>query len=591
MRGVKQADMKIALPHTPTLNASTLAATAIAPSSPIPGRSNPFVGLRPFNIDESLLFFGRRQQTIELLERLHRNHFIAVLGSSGCGKSSLIRAGLIPKLLAGFLLEEREAWSIATLKPGDAPLRNLAIALSDPPTKTAARHLQSAIQEGGTHAILNYLQPTLTAANSNLLLLVDQFEELFRFGIESGKPEQRDEATDFVALLLQLTEQRQLPVYVVLTMRSDFLGECDNFYGLPEAFNGSQYLVPRLTRQQRQQAIEGPVRLFGATLSPRLLDRVLNDAGDKPDHLPVLQHALLRTWEHWRKRGAVQLDIEDYEAAGTFKNALSNDAEAALSGMTAEELKITEKMFQALTDVDANNRRVRRPIHLSELVKLLGVTRITVKRIIDRFRGSGRSFLTITWEADPLIDISHESLIRQWNRLGEWIETEYQSRTTYLRIVDRAKLYKKYEGGLLKGVDLKVARRWWKKYKPNLLWASRYESEFSFVKRFMIKSNIWRWLKRASWIIPLMAFSSYFYVTAKYPSHEQGKIYGDYAPLWVKYTYDGLAAGMILTWLITLAIAILNVSARFMIKIGKSSFRLTNHIYLKHRNKSSFLRH
>ena len=101
--------------------------------------------------------------------------------------------------------------------------------------------------------------------------------------------------------MLALAEQRRLPIYVVMTMRSDFLGDCDHFHGLPEAMNRGQYLVPRLTRQQRQQAIEGPSLLFGASISPRLLDRLLNDVGDKSDQLPVMQHALMRTWEEWRR--------------------------------------------------------------------------------------------------------------------------------------------------------------------------------------------------------------------------------------------------------------------------------------------------
>src|SRR5262245_33251738 len=101
--------------------------TAMAEANAFP--SNPFVGLRPFDSDEALLFFGRREQTVELLQQLHRTHFIAVVGSSGCGKSSLIRAGLIPKLKAGFLVHDLDQWRVAVMKPGDAPIRNLATAL------------------------------------------------------------------------------------------------------------------------------------------------------------------------------------------------------------------------------------------------------------------------------------------------------------------------------------------------------------------------------------------------------------------------------------------------------------------------------
>src|SRR5262249_25127375 len=153
-------------------------------------------------------------------------------------------------------------------------------------------------------------------------------------------------------------DQRELPIYVVLTMRSDFIGDCDNFFGLPEAMNRSQYLVPRLTRRQRQEAIEGPIKLFGASISQRLLDRVLNDAGDKSDQPPVMQHALMRTWESWQRKREGAIDLPSYEAVGTINEALSRDAECAMEGMSEDEIRITKHMFQALTDTDGRGRRI-----------------------------------------------------------------------------------------------------------------------------------------------------------------------------------------------------------------------------------------
>jgi energy-coupling factor transporter ATP-binding protein EcfA2 len=471
---------------------------------------SPVVGLRPFDSDEALLFFGRREQTVELLQQLHRTHFIAVVGSSGCGKSSLVRAGLIPKLKAGFLVEDLDQWRVAVMKPGDGPVRNLAAALlgasSDGADEQEVERLVENIGQFGAEAILMRLAPALYDS-SNLLLLVDQFEEIFRFGFESGTPQQRAEAEDFVSIILALAEQRRLPIYVVMTMRSDFLGDCDNFYGLPEAMNRSQYLVPRLTRQQRQQAIEGPIRLFGGAISPRLLDRVLNDVGDKLDQLPVMQHALMRTWEEWergeterRRDGETerddnpqsgQVDLPHYEAAGGINDALSKDAEAALDGMSEE---ITERMFQALTDTDARNRRVRRPAHLSEVVAITGAACETVLKIIERFRGGGRSFLTLTNEADPLIDISHESLIRQWDRMSEWVETEAESREMYRRVADAARTYHKHgqkRDLLWGGTQLQLALNWKKEREPNRRWAERYDPEFDSAIGFLHRSQRW----------------------------------------------------------------------------------------------------
>lgn len=258
----------------------------------------PFVGLRPFHSHEHHLFFGREEQTAELLQRLHHHRFVAVVGSSGSGKSSLVRAGLIPTLRGGFLVEDRDRWHMAVMKPGYAPLASLAAALvpvlsvgNDTDSVPELDALRDAIDEAGTDAVLQAVRPLFQADDANLLLVVDQFEEIFRFGGTAG----HTEAADFVATVLALAGQRQLPVYVVMTMRSDFLGDCDVFHGLPAALNRSQYLVPRLSRGQLRTAIQGPIRLFGATVSRTLVDRLLNDLGDDHDRLPVLQHALLRT--------------------------------------------------------------------------------------------------------------------------------------------------------------------------------------------------------------------------------------------------------------------------------------------------------
>jgi len=191
---------------------------------------NPFVGLRPFERADSLYYFGRDTQIQALLTSLHRSRFLAVVGSSGCGKSSLIQAGLVPALEAGFLVRDRDRWRIAVCKPGEAPLRHLAANLlavtgqdQDPDTVT---RLTDRLLEEGVEAALECLGPTLAGDDTNLLLLVDQFEELFRFGQDSigtqgarqeagqGAGTQaagrRAEAEAFVDLLLRLVSRDRL---------------------------------------------------------------------------------------------------------------------------------------------------------------------------------------------------------------------------------------------------------------------------------------------------------------------------------------------------------------------------------------------
>ena len=455
-------------------------------------RSNPYVGLRPFFERDSLYFFGRGQQLAELLEILHHQRFLGVVGSSGSGKSSLVRAGLLPKLLGGFLAQDRDRWRIVKLKPGDAPIGNLASALLealDQPADTAARTaLEQRIHEDHTEAVLEVLAARVEP-NANVFVLVDQFEEIFAFrgsheeedSIRSDparwqeRARRRSEAADFVDLLLELSRRRDLPIYVALTMRTDFLGECDLFYGLPEALNRSRYLVPRLTRQQLREAIEGPAILLGARIEPPLLDHLLNELGDRFDRLPVLQHALLRTWDAWQQSGGVgPIDFPHYEAAGRLDRALDRDAEGALRDL---DTGVTSAIFKRLTDTDVRQRRVRSPARVTQLMAASGADRGTVDAIVKRFEEGGRNFLYTAADGkpdDPRVDIAHESLIRQWDRARRWVDEERQSRDQFRELAVRARKRERDQAALLQEPELRMVSDWRDAVHPSRSWAERY---------------------------------------------------------------------------------------------------------------------
>ncbi len=271
-------------------------------------RFNPFPGLRTFEPDEDYLFFGREKQIDELLRRLRTTRFLSIVGTSGSGKSSLVRAGLIPSLYGGAMTRAGSSWRVAILRPGEDPIGNLAAALAtdealgvgDGETELT-RAFYATTLRASNRGLVECIRQARLPARDNVLVLVDQFEEVFRFK-RSRRLAGRDEAISFVKLLLEAAREEAVPSYIALTMRSDFIGDCMEFGDLPETVNAGLYLVPRMTREELRLAITGPVAVGGGEISPRLVSRLLNDVGDDPDQLPILQHALLRTWEKWEEK-------------------------------------------------------------------------------------------------------------------------------------------------------------------------------------------------------------------------------------------------------------------------------------------------
>jgi hypothetical protein len=484
--------------------------------------TNPFPGLRPFEFEESHLFFGRDGQSEQLTGKLSRTRFVAVVGTSGSGKSSLVRAGFLPALLGGFMTSAGSAWRVAIMRPGNDPVGNLARALNSPEVfgsddeENAA--IQTAIAEStlrrGSLGLVDAVRQAVMAPDENLLVVVDQFEEIFRFARVATGEQYGNEAAAFIKLLLEASSQRDVPIYVVLTMRSDYLGDCSQFWGLPEAINESQYLIPRLTRDRLREAITGPVAVGGGKITPRLVNRLLNDVGDNQDQLPVLQHLLMRSWNEWKEKLLTieakigeetvsrphkdvhegdAIDLCCADAVGGMANALSRHADEAFSELpTDHHREVAEKLFKALTEKGPDNREIRRPITLGEICAVTGAGKKEVATVIETFRRPGRSFLmpppTVALESESLIDISHESLIRGWARLKEWVDEEARSSRIYRRLAETAVLHKEGGAGLWRDPDLQIALNWREQGKPNEVWARRYHPEFALAGSFLNES-------------------------------------------------------------------------------------------------------
>jgi hypothetical protein len=462
--------------------------------------SNPFPGLRPFEPEEDYLFFGRERQTDELLRKLRTTRFLSILGRSGSGKSSLVRSGLIPTLWGGGMTHAGSRWRVVIMRPGEDPLGNLAAALSMPGVlydgdydENLTRAFFETTLRASRLGLVECIRQSRVSEGNKILVLVDQFEEIFRYK-RSRRIVGRDEAAAFVKLLLSARES-EVPCYVAITMRSDFIGDCMEFGQLPEVINDGLYLVPRMSRDELKSAITGPVGVGGAAIAPRLVSRLLNDVGDDPDQLPILQHALMRTWERWEEEGKpdTPLDLAQYEAIGTMHSALSRHAEECFSELDARGQIIAEKLFKALTDKASDVRGVRRPAPMSEICSLTGESLEAVTAVVDTFRQPGRSFLMppagVPLRMDSILDISHESLMRVWDRLAEWANEEAQSGQLYLNVAKAAQRHEEGVAALWRDPELQLALTWRNNSNPTAEWAARYDSSFARAMTFLDDSK------------------------------------------------------------------------------------------------------
>lgn len=464
--------------------------------------SNPFPGLRPFSIDECHLFFGREGQVDEVLLKISQNHFVAVMGYSGSGKSSLMHCGLVPILYGGFMTSEGPNWNVVTARPGFSPIDNLATSIlaSDPESEglTEEEFLVNktaiaAILRSSKQGLCEVLEKRCEQKGVNFLLLIDQFEELFRF---EANDRYYQEARHYVSILLEACSQATLPIYLALTMRSDYIGECAKYPGLTQLINKSNYLVPQMDRDQQRMAIEGPVAVGGGRISTTLVKKLLNELGDNHDQLPILQHALMRTWNYWveNREPDEPIDVRHYNAVGRTAEALSQHANEAFDELGKREQEVAEVMFKALTEKTNDGFGRRRPAPIGIIAELANASVEEVINVADKFRKPGRSFLMpsshVKLNAESVIEISHESLMRIWNKLRTWVEDEYESAQMYRRLSEAAAMYQIGRTGLWRPPDLQLALSWQKKQNPTRAWAQRYDEAFERAIVFLDTSRI-----------------------------------------------------------------------------------------------------
>ncbi|MCE7990144.1 MAG: hypothetical protein DYG89_54060 [Caldilinea sp. CFX5] len=420
--------------------------------APAPGES-PYQGMAYYDVVDADRFFGREALTAALVDHLRQQPLLAVVGASGSGKSSLVRAGVMPALQGKTPLVDGKQppigsvrWAYHLITPTARPLESLAASLTrSSESVTATSTLIDDLGRDGRS--LHLYARRLVSGDQRLVLLVDQFEELFTLC------KNESEQGAFIDNLLHAATPDGV-VTLVLTLRADFYHHCARFPALRTALENQQKYIGTMTRDELRRAIEEPAKAGQWEFQVGLVEQLLQDVGHEPGALPLLSHALLETWQ--RRRGRT-LTLAGYRNAGGVQGAIAKTADDVFHRFTDEQKTIARIIFLRLTELGEGVQDTRRRVRPAEL-KLTHASADEVQQVLKTLADA-----RLVTTDDDEIQVAHEALIRNWQTLREWLDDDREGNRTQRRLTEAANQWVEFgkEPTLLyRSVLLQQAQGW-----------------------------------------------------------------------------------------------------------------------------------
>jgi len=433
--------------------------------APTPGEA-PFKGLQFFDEGDSDLFFGREMLTAKLVHRLHDANFLSVIiGASGSGKSSLVRAGLVPALKKGSALingtkppEGSANWQVHILTPTAHPLEALAIELTrESESVTAAATLVDDLSKD-PRSLHFFLSRQNASSPHHTLLVVDQFEELFTLCRDEFEREAFID--NLLAALIPVppplgeTRKGEGNITLIITLRADFYAHLAQYPELRDAVaQGQEYIGP-MTTEELRRAIEEPARRGHWEFEPGLVDLILRDVGDEPGALPLLSHALLETW---KRRAGHMLTLKGYADAGGVHGAIAHTAESVYQNLSLSEQMIVRNILLRLTEFGEGTEDTRRRASFDELMSH-AESADDVRAVLNTLAEA--RLVTLS---EDMAEVAHEALIREWPKLREWLSQDREGIILHRHLTEAAhewELLERDAGSVYRGARLVQANEW-----------------------------------------------------------------------------------------------------------------------------------
>ena len=425
---------------------------------PAPG-DPPFKGLQYFDECDADLFFGREALTAKLVGHLRSSKFLSVIvGASGSGKSSLVRAGLIPAIKKGIALIDGTnppdgctEWNVHVITPSAHPLEALATELTrDLESVTAAATLIDDFARDPRSLHL-YLLRKDSPTSRHTLLLIDQFEELFTLCHDEFE---REAFIDNLLTAISSNTDGNCNLTLVITLRADFYAHLAQYPDLRDAVAQHQEYIGPMTSEELRRAIEEPAKRSHWEFEPGLVDLILRDVGDEPGALPLLSHALLETW---KRRSGHMLTLKGYADAGGVRGAIAHTAESVYQNLSPDDQVIARNLFLRLTELGEGTEDTRRRASFDELMsraEYAGHVRMVLNKLAEA------RLITIGEES---AEVAHEALIREWPTLREWLNQDREGLRLHRHITEASHewgLLGRDPGALYRGAHLVQAREW-----------------------------------------------------------------------------------------------------------------------------------
>jgi hypothetical protein len=422
----------------------------------------PYRGLLYFREEDAPFFFGRETGVDRLLDAVQRQSFVAVVGASGSGKSSVVRAGLVPRLRS----DRSTAWEIVVLVPSDQPLKALAMALIPllEPTLSEVDRLAEVGKlaehfSSGRVSVHDVVRRVLDkqSGTDRVLIIVDQFEELYTL-ISDDVARRR-----FLDELLAANSSPGSKVTIAITLRGDFVGKAFAYRPLSDRLQDAQINLGPMTREELESAIRKPAEKIQLEFESGLVERILDAVGDEPGNLPLLEFVLMELWD--KRRGRVLLN-ETYDAIGGLQGAVATKADELLRGLSPVEQKILQRVFLRIVRPSESGEDTRRRAAFTELPP--EGAELVVKLANERLLVTNQSASGL----EQTVEVAHEALISNWGTLRAWVNEDREFLLWRARLDAWLQGWERAEESgeaLLRGPLLMEAQKWFDQRSQDLL--------------------------------------------------------------------------------------------------------------------------